>query len=522
MDAHYNAYFQSDSSFGPLVSGYLDDFDFTLAFELYFFLIAPAALFLLVAPTRIYLLFARDRRVDGLWLRYSKLVVTIGYAALQLALIALWAVYPMPVPAAGIAASCLNTAASIFLALLSSFEHTRTLRPSSNINTYLLSTFLDAIVVRTLWLASYVTSVFRNVFAAAFVLKACLLIIGAVEKRRYFCSEQDRALGPYAKSGIYNREVLWWVNGLLRQGVRQKITPKDLHPLDNSMTAETLDKKFWVSWQKMDRKDRRRLIYTFIGALRWNLLSPFFPRLLLIGFTVSQPLCLRRFLEYLQADPEQSVNVGYGMVGAYFLIYLGTAVSTGFYWASWFRSLALIRSMLMTAIFEKTIQLPAGIATEKAAVTLMSTDVDRIMNGLREIHELWANLLQIIIATYFLGNELQYACIAPFLTALGSFLAITYLSNYTKKFQNQWMGKLQVRVGRVSAMLDSIKGIRISGLTAQLFAIVSAFRQEEVDSSKAFRLLGAGTSAIALLPQILSPVLAFVIYAAMTLRGRHP
>jgi hypothetical protein len=176
----------------------------------------------------------------------------------------------------------------------------------------------------------------------------------------------------------------------------------------------------------------------------------------------------------------------------------------------------------MTAIFEKTLQLPAGIATEKAAVTLMSTDVDRIMNGLREIHELWANLLQIIIATYFFGNELQYACIAPFLTTLGSFLAITYLSDYTKKFQNQWMGKLQVGVGRVSAMLDSIKGIKISGLTAQLFAIVSAFRQEEVDASKPFRLLGAGTSTIALLPQILSPVLIFVIYAAMTLRGRHP
>lgn len=326
MDPQHNVCFQSDSSFGPVVSGCRDDFDFTLAFELYFFLIAPAALFLLVAPTRIYLLFARDRCVDGLWLRNSKLVVTIGYAALQLTLIALWAVNPMPASAAGIAASCLSTGASVFLALLSSLEHTRTLRPSSIVNTYLLSTFLDAVVVRTLWLARYVTEDLRNVFTAAFALKACLLIMEAVEKRRFFCSEQDRALSPYAKSSIYNRAVFWWVNGLLRQGARQKITPKDLHLLERSMAVETLDQQFWASWQKTDQKDRRRLIYTLIRALRWNLFTPLFPRLLLIAFTVSQPLCLRRFLEYLQASPEQSVNVGYGMIGAYFLIYLGIAV----------------------------------------------------------------------------------------------------------------------------------------------------------------------------------------------------
>jgi ABC-type multidrug transport system fused ATPase/permease subunit len=178
--------------------------------------------------------------------------------------------------------------------------------------------------------------------------------------------------------------------------------------------------------------------------------------------------------------------------------------------------------MLMTAIFEKTLQSPASVATDKAAVTLMSTDVDRIMNGLREIHELWANVLQIIIATYLLETQLQYACIAPAITALGSFIAITYLSEYTKKFQKHWMGKLQLRVGRVSVMLDSIKGIKISGLTDRLSAIVATLRQEEVDASKPFRLLGAGTSTIALLPQILSPVLAFAIYAAVTLGGGRP
>lgn len=66
-------------------------------------------------------------------------------------------------------------------------------------------------------------------------------------------------------------------------------------------------------------------MYSLMTALRWNLLSPMVPRLILIAFTIGQPLCLRRFLDYLQGD-EGNVNVGYGMIGAYFLIYFGIAV----------------------------------------------------------------------------------------------------------------------------------------------------------------------------------------------------
>uniref|UniRef100_A0A093V8Q9 Multidrug resistance-associated protein 1 n=1 Tax=Talaromyces marneffei PM1 TaxID=1077442 RepID=A0A093V8Q9_TALMA len=376
--------------------------------------------------------------------------------------------------------------------------------------------------LRTLWLSSYDAGI-RNTFTAAFTIKAILLILETIEKQRYFISDKDQQLSPYAKSSIYNRTFFWWVNELLRFGYRERLTPKVLHPLDPAMASDVLDRRFWDAWQKTPT-NKRRLMYSLMTALRWDLLSPIVPRLILIAFTIGQPLCLRRFLDYLQGD-ERNVNVGYGMIGAYFLIYFGIAVrhsndiSSAFYWSSWFRSLALMRSMLIIAIFEKTLQVNAAVTNDKAAVTLMSTDVDRIVNGLREIHELWANAIQIVIATYLLELELKYACVVPAVVAVGAFVAITYLSGFTKRFQKQWLAKLQLRVKELTAMLDSIKGIKTSGLTMQLHGIISGLRQQEVDASKPFRLLGAGTSSIALLPQLLSPVLAFAIYAAVTLRG---
>lgn len=64
----------ADSAFGPIVNGCRDDFDFTVAFEQYFFSIVPSAALLLVAPLRLRYLSGKVKRVDGNSLKQIKLV----------------------------------------------------------------------------------------------------------------------------------------------------------------------------------------------------------------------------------------------------------------------------------------------------------------------------------------------------------------------------------------------------------------------------------------------------------------
>ena len=180
--------------------------------------------------------------------------------------------------------------------------------------------------------------------------------------------------------------------------------------------------------------------------------------------------------------------------------------------------MALIRGMLMTAVYRKTLEASSSAADDKAALTLMGPDVDRISNGLKDLHELWANIVQIGVATYLLEIELKYACVAPALVAAACFVVTAYLTKFTKSAMKNWMGKLQLRTSQTSSMLDSMKSIKLSGLSAVFGSLVARLRKEEIRSSKQFRLLGAATSAIALLPQLLSPVLAFVVYTAVTLK----
>lgn len=76
------------------------------------------------------------------------------------------------------------------------------------------------------------------------------------------------------------------------------------------------------------RAGKRKLLFVILKTLRWPILVPVIPRLILIGFTLCQPLLVNRFLDYLQdSERGQDANIGYGLIGAYGLVYFGMAVS---------------------------------------------------------------------------------------------------------------------------------------------------------------------------------------------------
>lgn len=157
-----------------------------------------------------------------------------------------------------------------------------------------------------------------------------------------------------------------------------------------------------------------------VRAFRWEVIWTVIPRLVLIAFTICQPLLVTRFLTYLQSPSErEDASVGWALVGAYALVYLGVAFTTGFYWHRNYKTLAMLRASLVTAIFKQTTVISVTALDNSAAVTLMGTDVDRVIRGLHQAHELWANVIQIAIATWLLDREIGIACLGPLVVAIG-------------------------------------------------------------------------------------------------------
>ena len=92
----------------------------------------------------------------------------------------------------------------------------------------------------------------------------------------------------------------------------------------NNSTIQTTDLHVIASYQ-----GKHKLVVVILQTLKWPLLIPILPRLVLMAFTYCQPLLVTRFLDYLQSDDDS--NVGRGLIGAYVVVYFGIAVSCCLY-----------------------------------------------------------------------------------------------------------------------------------------------------------------------------------------------
>ncbi|KAK6510125.1 hypothetical protein TWF481_004839 [Arthrobotrys musiformis] len=515
----------ADALFGPVVKGCRGNFDFTFAFEQYFFAIAPSVVGLLLAAARTRVLVGRNPStslVQGGILKRSKLI-TIGiFAFLQLSLIVLWSIFgssaAIKLPA--IIAASLSFLGGVAFAGLSYYEHHKSSRPSWLLTAYLALTLLpDAAILRTLYLSHTNFSLaIRVVSSTAFVAKIAIILLESIQKSNPKDGNTYPSRAPEQFTSPFSQLLYLWLNKLIRNGFNRILTLEDLFQVDRELEAEKLDEKFWRTWGSFQGKSKLGLV--LISALKFPLLLAAIPRLVLIGFIFCQPLLLETFLGYLK-DPEErkNGNIGKAMIGAYALVYVGMAITSAFYWYRNIRFIAMLRGILMSAVYHKTTQLSIIGSNTADSVTLMSGDVENLVRGLREIHELWAALVQIGIATWLLARQLGLACIGPLIVCFASAFIMGATSGRAKKYQLQWMAEVQKRTGITSAVMSSLKGIKMLGLSKKLTDLVQKLRVDEVTASKNFRLLAVYSSTLAYFPMMLSPVVTFAIYLGVALRN---
>ena len=161
------------------------------------------------------------------------------------------------------------------------------------------------------------------------------------------------------------------------------------------------------------------------------------------------------------------------------------------------------------------------------------------MRAAMKIHELWANTLQVAIATWLLSNHISWAAAGPVVVCLLSLVTTFYVSPMSKKYMVGWIGNVQKRIskepthypfiillfilfnlfrpkGVTSSMIPHMKAIKMSGLAPRLSNMIAALRQDEMDSAVPFRLVITGTSAVAQLPLLISPIVAFAMFTAVS------
>ncbi|KAI1735611.1 putative ABC multidrug transporter [Xylaria scruposa] len=505
----------NDQSIGPNVLGCRDDFDFTVKFEQLFFALTPSVIFISLSIVRIVALTRRPIVVEASHLWLGKLGVIVSYATLELALLILVGIGSFSTTGIAISASALRFVASLCIIPLSLLEHNRSPRPSVLLGAYLfLTLLLDIAQTRTFWLASSTRPeiAYSAVFTAGVTVKAVIVLFEA-QRKTSWVKWDEKGHSPEETSGIYSLGLYSWLNQLAISGYRKVLQVPDLYPLDSAMTSTQLHSRFVERFDSPIFAGRKyRLLLILSRTLIRQLLLPILPRLVLIGFTLSQPFFIQSLINYLTKPPGSvSVNIGYGFIGACILIYSGIALSTALYWYFQYRMLYMVRGTLVSAIYAKTTEANIANGDDNASLTLMSTDIERIYQGFRTVHEVWANTIQVAISAFLLYKQLGPAFVVPIVIVILCAVAILVPIRYTARGQRRWMDGVQKRVGLTSGVIASMKNLKISGLTIPIGSFVHQLRISELSASTEYRRLVLISATLAYTPLLISPFLTFAI-----------
>jgi len=431
---------------------------------------------------------------------------------------------------ASLAAALLALVASLGLCILSYVEHTRNIRPSSIINAYLLLTLpFDAAELRTRWLRGH-NPAGNGVASAILAAKLMVLISEAIEKRKLLLTAFTHP-SPEATSGLYSRGLFWWLNPLFQLGFRNVVNDDDLFAADDDLRSKSLEIRFSRRWANRtsphptcvfqvltfcagkEYPQNHTLAWVMLRTMLGPLATAVLPRLALTFFRFMQPLLISSITKLVnEPDSESATNRGWGLTAAFGLVYIGLAVTGGAYQHQANRMATMVRGSLVNAIYAQTLDLSVTSLDESAAVTLMSSDVERICEAILPIHSMWSSPLEIALAIWLLQKEIGLALLGPlFITAVaisGPFL----VSRHIGKAQMVWIEKIQTRIDTTAKMLHAMKGVKMLGLSSKTSSIVSQLRLDEIAKSLKMRKLFVVMIAFGNMSDIFAPGAAFTIY----------
>ncbi|EKG10418.1 Putative ABC transporter protein [Macrophomina phaseolina MS6] len=474
----------ADAAFGPQVAPSCRAFDFTRTFEESFFGIAPSAVFVAFAASRAWRIALERPIVRRGWLYAAKLLAIALLAAAEVVQLALWATRLPVTTHTTLPSSVLAVVVTFSMLVLSHLEHRRSFRPSSLLCTYLFVTLvLDLPQARTLWI-SHQWRAASIAFPTAMALKVAVLLLESQSKTKLLLSF-DRTRSPEETANVFSRRLFWWLNGLFWRGYRKALAMADLFTIDESISAHELGTRLQTVWDRRSHNTgKHTLALCLAEAFAWPSFAPVLPRLLFTGFTFAQPFLVHSVTNFLKRDRESAPDRwGYGLIGAYALVYTGIALSNGWYWHKQYRLITMLRGSLVAVIYSKTMRIELAATRASEATTLMSADVERIATGLRGMHELWATALEVGLGFWLLYRQVGLAMLSMAGLTLVCTFGASGIAQYSTIRQKSWMEAMQLRLSETIKMLASLKSIKMLGLEDRLQTIVKRLRQAEIDAS---------------------------------------
>lgn len=164
-----------------------------------------------------------------------------------------------------------------------------------------------------------------------------------------------------------------------------------------------------------------------------------------------------------------------------------------------------MRAGLTALVYQEALEIRTFEQGQVTAMAILGADLPQIVAGLQMLHEIWASLVDVVIATWLLQRALSLACLAPVILVVGQYSATSIhreadslrlpvfvgvtscISGVAKVRQRRWIERIQTRLKATSSLLEKIKSMKMLGLTNTMSEIIESLRKDEIKASTAYR-----------------------------------
>ncbi|TVY68841.1 ABC transporter FUM19 [Lachnellula suecica] len=332
----------------------------------------------------------------------------------------------------------------------------------------------------------------------------------------------NKSQSPEELSGILEKVFFIWINPILIQGYRNILVDQDLPPLNRDLTPEVTRKAILQTWsQRIKPETQTALPLALLKCVKIPFITAIIPRLFLILFRYSQPVLIKNSIQFVTSSPsDEGNNTGYWLVVSAVVIYSGLAISTSVYQQRLNKLKLLTRSALVGLIHDKTMISPSVTYDNGESTTLMSTDADSLDGIAEMLHEIWAQIVEVVVGLVLLAREVGWIWPLPvFLIFLCSHVS-RYVAKQLRPRQRAWNMATQSRVAATSCMLSAMKMVKMLGFQQYLSDRIQKLRVEELFEASRLRWIMVYYNASANALGIFTPAITLVIFAVIaTARG---
>ncbi|KAM3504353.1 hypothetical protein MY11210_008385 [Beauveria gryllotalpidicola] len=509
----------NDDRLGPLVVGCRDDFDFTKTFEQLVLSIAPNIFFIVVAATRMAKLIKTSASSHAPHLLLAKTFAAFVLLGLYCAYLKSQLFANNYGGRYDVLSAVLSMASTVILILHSHLAHTRMKRPSDTITIFLFASLIcSAVQIRTHWL-SQAPAALTGIYAAITVCTVVLLGLEMTSKPiRTACP--DFSEDKISSSSALGKVFLWWLNDLIQYAYEHEIGSDDLYPLDKNLAAEIHRVRFMTHYRAIQSREAIRInrirgwkaARALGSTLGVSCVAPALPRITMSAFKFAHPFFIKSILDELsQTTSYLPGGTAAAYIGIMLFLNVGDAMATSAYGYYQERAVAQVRSCLVPAIYQKTVRRKVFSEMSSYVLSMMNSEMNMIQFGVKNAHEFWICVLEIILASWLLKKRIGWAFMAPLAVVLMSGSASTFASRFTAKRQYAWMGALGSRVGLISSVLPNLPSIKMAGLGNQIARVVQMSREREIGLGNRFRLLNTASARIAFVPMVFCPIITFTV-----------